>query len=609
MSKKTIKIVVPQNGKVVEAISFLPAGIINKTETGIGVTTLEADCKRHSIIVEPTRAIVISKSTAKNIKVANSCLAVIGETKTEKIIDYLRNDNEFKKIFVVSDSVNRLMKLIEDYTNINVFDDYFYLIDEVEQYQTEADYRPKMGQAIDYYWKFDSQMRALTTATMYYGFSNPLLNSEPMVEIGYKIPTKRTINLNATNNPILEAVDLIKKIDGKCGIFFNSIEGIHSIIKLAKLSEMECSIFCGQASKEKASPYYKDFTSVPNTKYNFYTSAYFSGIDLYNDYQIVTIIDVTLPHSILSPSELMQIRGRVRNNCLSDCIITNWSSSLIYDYSTYKTNLINKAKEFQEIIKNNLVYGNENYNLLREQIVKIEHNGLLLLRSNIDNNDVINYEEIDCKYIYNRSCNDLYSDQTKLYNYLIERNHNVSYSCKLYQHSQEQIDLLKTLKEETKEQRQETAKEIYNFIKSNEEKPKNINDFNVINYKQLVQETTGFKKQLFTFYVKYKNLEAIRDCDGDSKYLTAYVKSISFQNINSEHEFKKNIDTLFVGKELSPSEILTFYKGVSERFFPTAKPLTAKKTLDELRNFYEVNKKQIRKGSKRVWQYRFDPKK
>ena len=43
-------------------IDKLPHGIINKTETGIGATTVELDSKRNSIIVEPLKVTASAKA-------------------------------------------------------------------------------------------------------------------------------------------------------------------------------------------------------------------------------------------------------------------------------------------------------------------------------------------------------------------------------------------------------------------------------------------------------------------------------------------------------------------------------------------------------------------
>ena len=45
-----------------DSFSYLPTGIIDKRETGIGATTLEIKSKRHSIIIEPLKITVVEKA-------------------------------------------------------------------------------------------------------------------------------------------------------------------------------------------------------------------------------------------------------------------------------------------------------------------------------------------------------------------------------------------------------------------------------------------------------------------------------------------------------------------------------------------------------------------
>ena len=45
-----------------DSFNYLPVGIIDKRETGIGATTLEIISKRHSIIIEPLRITVVEKA-------------------------------------------------------------------------------------------------------------------------------------------------------------------------------------------------------------------------------------------------------------------------------------------------------------------------------------------------------------------------------------------------------------------------------------------------------------------------------------------------------------------------------------------------------------------
>ena len=72
-----------------ESFNYLPSGIIDKRETGIGATTLEIECYRHSIIIEPLRITVVEKAI-NNPKV----FAYLVEDKkiNVKLHEYLRDE-------------------------------------------------------------------------------------------------------------------------------------------------------------------------------------------------------------------------------------------------------------------------------------------------------------------------------------------------------------------------------------------------------------------------------------------------------------------------------------------------------------------------------------
>ena len=65
MTKKPNLIVV-KTPYLTDTIKELPHGIINKTETGIGATTLELNSERNSIIVEPLKVTASAKAEKHN---------------------------------------------------------------------------------------------------------------------------------------------------------------------------------------------------------------------------------------------------------------------------------------------------------------------------------------------------------------------------------------------------------------------------------------------------------------------------------------------------------------------------------------------------------------
>lgn len=94
----------PLNAKFLsDFMDFLPGHcILNKGITGCGGTTLEITSKRDSIILCPTRNLVISK-TSKLV------FPVTSETSTQSIQDYINSNRTYKKIIATYNALPRIM--------------------------------------------------------------------------------------------------------------------------------------------------------------------------------------------------------------------------------------------------------------------------------------------------------------------------------------------------------------------------------------------------------------------------------------------------------------------------------------------------------------------
>lgn len=583
-----------KNGtKLSDVMSFLPPGVINKTETGIGATYLEAICKRNSIIVEPLRAIVTDKSKQHN------CLGFMSGVSEETVTEYLNlKKDDFRKIFVVSDSVGKLITILNKYEK-DVYKNYFYLIDEVEQYQTEAGYRTRMGIAIDYYKEFTACNRAMMTATMY-KFSNPLISTEPTTEYSYDVPKKRKITLKCTNNPTLEAIATIKSLEGKTLIYFNSVDGINKIIELGDFKKEDCAVYCGNDSKEKVKALFQEFTNTPNHKYNFFTSAYFSGIDILGDYNIVTIIDATVIHTLLYPCKLKQISGRVRNTVLSDTIISNYTRNLEVRYTDYVESKLKDAYSAIDLIgQTQKLNCDKWFNNIRETIIKQEFDGIKIIREDKDGVVIPNFEEIDYKYIHLRSGTDLYSDSEGLKKYLITHGNDVSYSIINHTFSQEQIIKLNSYKEKVEEEKQEVTKIVYDLIKS--EETRGVFNFSAVDFRQLIYESTGTAKKLFSFYYEFRDAEALRKSKGDERLLNDYKVTYSFEKLNSNHTFKKKMDEIFKPNfKFSSEQVTCNVNTINSEEILGCGILNENKAIKYLKRFYTVKRCKIRIGDRRI---------
>lgn len=303
----------------------LPYGILQKNRTGVGATTLEIKAERNSIIVMPTKNLAFEKATAHN------CLYVGSEIEGQdyempSLKEYLDDENvRYKKFIVVADSLEKVIKAIGG----RVFFDYFFLVDEIDTYQSDSTFRDSMENVIDYYMWFYKGHRSLVTATLK-EFSNPELENEVAMEIRYTSNKKRDVKLIHTNNPNSITAEEIEKLfhstQDKIVIAYNKVLYIRQVIEnLSDECKAECAILCSGVSSQYAGSYYErgiEGRILPK-RINFITCTYFTGIDIQEKFHLISVSNVDFLFTLLSPDKLTQIAGRGRKGLSSETIIYN----------------------------------------------------------------------------------------------------------------------------------------------------------------------------------------------------------------------------------------------------------------------------------------------
>lgn len=355
----------------IESISFLmpqdktylgdvfitsPYGLIKKNRTGIGATTLELNSRRNSIVVVPTRALAYEK--AKNSRIGESdkySILYIGGRingfKVPTIKDYLSDNGiKYKKFIVVIDSLDTLLEEIGE----EHFKDYFIMFDEIDSYQYDSSYRPKMERNFDYYFKFPETQRCLVSATIGQ-FSNTRIENEPVINVTFSSPAPRSISLIHTNDVLSRTKIVIEQLiekypNDKILIALNLVtRGMLPIINsLSSEMKSQCGILCSSKSKKDANLYYKEIINreLPS-KITFMSCTYFVGIDIDERFHLISVADVKYPFTLLSTDKLTQIAGRCRHNdgLLSETIVysTNNQSDRI-DYNFLKQEIVSDAR-------------------------------------------------------------------------------------------------------------------------------------------------------------------------------------------------------------------------------------------------------------------------
>lgn len=335
-----VPINLPENNYISDIEPFKSKGfdtncIYHKTVTGCGITRYAIEFFDHNLIaILPNVPVIEGKQAEHNEKFPDSkVLGVYKGIDVDDIQAYLLSDVKYKKIITTPEGfVDKVVKAFEDINTM--YNDYFLLFDECERIITDVNYRGDIAAPIDHFFEFKN--KALVSATTL-PFSDERFKDfkhyviEPAY--GYSIP----LTVIGTNNVVASVDNHIKALQSEhvC-IFMNSTNGIHSVATSLGI-EAESKAFCAQDSVVKLlTKEYKNASSYFDVedlvKYNFFTSRYFSAVDMKVDYKpdIIMVTDVFFAeHSIIDPhTEAIQIAGRFRNGINSLTHVTNFNPKL-----------------------------------------------------------------------------------------------------------------------------------------------------------------------------------------------------------------------------------------------------------------------------------------
>ena len=377
--------------------------IIDKTICGCGATYLEiVNTKRNSIIIEPNVPVIIGKEHKHK-----HLIGVYGEDiEVKDIIDRIGEQREGVKIMTTPDSYIKVTKALKA-LNIKYLKDWFLLFDECEKIVSDIDFRPNISLPIDDFFRF--QNKAMVSAT-------PIIVNDPrFAEYGFKIlkikplyDHKKLLELKHTNNVSLVFKRTIKQLedDSVACIFYNSPTGIIELIDLLGIGE-QANIYCSTEAKKTIK---KDGYNVFDTitieqekavlnKYNFFTSRFYSAVDIELDYKPTVIMitnahkatykikdkkarkaskntDKNTPYTLIDPeTEAVQIAGRFRNGIDKLIHITDTDPKLEYhsraefeQFLEEQHRGLHKMNELQKSVES---YG-EQY-IIHEAIISTEY--------------------------------------------------------------------------------------------------------------------------------------------------------------------------------------------------------------------------------------------
>lgn len=306
--------------------------ILNKVITGCGATTLEINAARHSIIIEPNVPVIIGKQAQHPF-----LFAVYEGTTRDDVKAYLAGDEDgYRKIITTPEGFDKKVLPAMYEQKIAVYEDYFLLFDECEKPIQDVGYRGDIYLPVEDFFKFKG--KAMVSAT-------PIIPSDTRFEEqGFEmlriVPTYdycKDLTVVVTNNTVRVLrllLERYRKAGKKVCIFLNSTDATLSLIQTLKL-QGRCKVFCSEKSVRKLKR--EGFAEVSDNltelaEVNFFTSRFYSAVDIKLDYQpnVIVLTDVFhAPYSMIDPqTEVVQAIGRFRNGVAKLHHVTNTCNQL-----------------------------------------------------------------------------------------------------------------------------------------------------------------------------------------------------------------------------------------------------------------------------------------
>lgn len=448
-----------------DSFDLLPQGIIDKTETGIGGTSLELDANRNSIIVQPY--VNTAKSKAEELSRVNKFKVHFysnnesGSSKKShllrtqnEVLDYIKNckvSGKPVKITCVTDQLKNLKEILGE----SDFQSYHLVLDEIDAIQEQSNFRETMQDCMDIYLEHPEQKRTVISATVK-EFSEPRLKHENLTKFDRTNRVKGTLNMIKSKHLVEETViQILHKIKTnpteKIVIACNHLQSILDIVNDLKkqlpigMSEDDIKILCSSQNIKKAGKHFSSMTKgglLPG-KINFITAAYFNGFDINESYHNIIVVENKIPSLRLSHDTIYQISGRCRKKLLSNTFIYKMSKvvkkKLFSKEDLIKgSNEANKIAKFIEEMKNS---SNEYTQEGARAFQRIYLNGTKEFPSVVINDGTgqfkTSYLKVD-KVLLEQETYEIYESTAKLYNKLSQR-YNLSHQNPLFKSPKDKI--------------------------------------------------------------------------------------------------------------------------------------------------------------------------
>jgi hypothetical protein len=292
-----------------EKMCIIPAGYIDKTICGCGMTTVALENNVSTIIAVPTIYLAENKSKQyPNERYAGKVLAVHGDI-TEREVSFYAMNTKVLKIMVTYDSLHKVenllprCKLVIDESNEllsktklkpEVIDNVFRI---AEEYRDTVSFISATPIPLEYMPDWVSEIDQVKIEWIRTTKATPILCERAFpyksLRDEFILPLKQdgsvTIQFKPNGSENFPEISFDKLI-----IFINSVNQIIKIVEEAGLDKSECGIICGDslenAIKIKG---IKRYVTGEMPKFTFITASGFCGIDLVDNRAMTVIVSNT----------------------------------------------------------------------------------------------------------------------------------------------------------------------------------------------------------------------------------------------------------------------------------------------------------------------------
>ena len=343
----------------------IPAGYVDKTVCGCGLTTVGLEGKGNTVIAVPTTDLVNNTvSQYPNDRCSYKLLGVTGETDNTEIFNYVTKSNPFK-IIVTYDSINKVLPYIPDahlvidesnmllsYASMKAdsrkgnMDVINNLLNIAEQYKDTVSFISATPLPKHYFGK--EWITNLEDIKMYW--TNTIKVKPILLQRNY---VKRSLMYEVIE-PIIKngSVTLGDRTFSKCIIYYNSVKAVKEIITELEIDLNDVAIKCGDSLindfKIKGLNRLEDCRNLP--KFTFVTSSGFSGSDIYDAEAMNVVVSNTGKNWQLIDlaTDLKQAisRQRIKDNPNYDRFVFIYNTSV---FSVSEDDLLTKIESTKSL--------------------------------------------------------------------------------------------------------------------------------------------------------------------------------------------------------------------------------------------------------------------